>query len=307
MRPLFGVCFLVLGIFAGGCQAEKPFYKERRVAMGTFVQVVSENKKAAEIVFKEIERIEGLLSKYRPESEVSRLNQAGELQVSPETFYVIKKALEFWRESGGAFDITVGPLMDLWGFTTGGYNVPEPQRIAEALNTIGSAKIHLNETDNVIKFLNSGMKIDLGGIAKGYAIDCAVKKLKEAQVGSCLINAGGNIYGLGEKFGQFWKIAIQEPRQAGALQQLGLKNQCVATSGDYERSFFSEGKRYSHIMNPKTGSPADSGLSSVTVVAPDCLIADTLSTAIFVLGEQKGQVLARKFSAVKVYFIKKMD
>jgi thiamine biosynthesis lipoprotein len=307
MKPLFGIWCLVLGILLSGCQAEKPLYKEHRVALGTFVHVVSENKEAAKIVFEEIERIDGLLSKYRPESEVSRLNESGELKVSAETFYVIKKALEFWRESGGAFDITIGPLMDLWGFTTQEYNIPEPQRIAEVLKGIGSDKIYLNETDNVINFLNSGMKIDLGGIAKGYAIDCAVKKLKEAKISTCLINAGGNVYGLGEKFGQFWKIAIQDPRQPGTIQPFGLKNQCVATSGDYEQSFFSEGKRYSHIMNPRTGSPADAGLSSVTVIAPDCLTADSLSTAIFVLGKEKGEALAGKFAGVKVQFIEKTN
>ncbi|KPK97479.1 MAG: hypothetical protein AMJ95_08740 [Omnitrophica WOR_2 bacterium SM23_72] len=294
---VLGLWCLVLGILASGCQAEKPLYKERRLAMGTFVEVISEDKETAEIVFKEIQRIENLLSKYNPGSEVFLLNEAGKLETSAETFYVIKKAVEFWEASNGAFDITVGPLMDLWGFTTGESTILDREQIAQTLQNIGSNKISLNESNNVIEFLNSGMKIDLGGIGKGYAVDCAVKKLRKSKVGTCLINAGGTVYGLGRKFKDSWMVAIKNPDQPGTLEQFRLTNQCVATSGDYEQG--------GHIMDPRTGYPADAGLTSVTVIARDCLTADALSTAIFVLGKDEGEELLEKFPGVKARLIEK--
>ncbi|MFH1458122.1 MAG: FAD:protein FMN transferase [Candidatus Omnitrophota bacterium] len=297
----FVLCALTFE-FLCGCQ-NKQLYNERRIAMGTFVEVLSDRANAAGIVFKEIKRIEGLLSKYNPDSEVSLLNKAGMLKASPETFTVIKKAKEFWQESEGAFDITVAALMDLWGFTNREYVVLNQEQITESLKKVGSDKIALNETDNVIKFLDSGIKIDLGGIAKGFAVDCAVKKLKEAQVKSCLINAGGDVYCLGKKSGRAWRVAVQNPRHPGVINQFELNDQCAATSGNYEQYFTLGGKEYAHIINPKTGSPADSGLSSVTVIAPDCLTADALATTIFVLGKEKGEALAEKYPGVHVEFI----
>jgi len=273
--------------------------------MGTFIEVTSPDKPAAEIVFKEISRIENLLSKYKPESEVSRLNQLGKLKASPETFYIIKRSKEFSQASNGAFDVTVAPLMDIWGFTDKKYRVPSEQEIKDALKLTGSDKIILHEEDNVIEFKTPGMKIDLGGIAKGFALDCAVKKLKENNIAACLINAGGQVFALGDKFGSPWKVAINSPWAEDFAGYLELKDQCVATSGDYEQYFIKGGIRYSHILDPKTGSPSDSGVASVTVIAPDGLTADALATAIFVLGEAEGEKLAAKFCAVEIKIIRR--
>jgi thiamine biosynthesis lipoprotein len=262
--------------------------------MGTFVEVVSPYKEAAGIVFNEIRRIENLLSKYNPESEVSRLNSSGKLTVSPETFYIIKKSQEFWQESDGAFDITIAPLVDLWGFTDKKYSVPAQESIKNLLELVGTDKIILHEDNNVVEFKVLGMKIDLGAIAKGYAVDCAVHKLNEAGIHSCLINAGGQIYCLGGN----WKVAIQNPFGRGIKGILELKDKAVATSGGYQQYFINNKRKYSHIFDPKTGYPADSGVSSVTVIAPDGLTADALATAIFVLGKGKGEALAKKFPGV---------
>ena len=297
-------CVLVILFSICGCQ-NKQLYKDTRVMMGTFVEVTSSDKNAANIVFNEIKRIEGLLSKYKPDSEVSKLNKLGKLNASPETFYIIKKAKEFWQMSGGAFDITVGPLMDLWGFTDKKYRLPTEDAIKNTLNFIGSDKIILHDDNNMIEFSLSGVKIDLGAIAKGYAVDCAVKKLKEFGIKSCLINAGGQVYGLGDKFGRPWNIAIKDPRGEDLIAYLELKNRSTATSGDYEQYFIKGGLRYSHILNPKTGYPADSGIISVTVIAPDGLTADALSTAIFVLGKAKGSELAKRFPNVKLMITEK--
>ena len=271
--------------------------------MGTFVVVISPDNRAAGIAFDEIKRIENLLTKYNPDSEISKLNKLGKLNVSPDTFYVIKKAKEFWQETDGAFDITVAPLVDLWGFTDKNYIVPGEGKIKETLRFIGSDKIILNDKDNVIEFEFPEIKIDLGAIAKGYALDCAVKKLKENNIKSCLIDAGGQIYALGDKFGHPWKIAIKNPHSNDITDYLELKNQSVATSGDYEQYFINHKKRYSHIFNPKTGYPANSGIVSVTVIAPDGLTADALATAVFVLGKEKGKKLVRNFPDIKIKII----
>ena len=287
-----------------GCQNQQ-LYKDNRVMMGTFVEVVSADKRAGGIAFEEIKRIENLLSKYNPQSEVSQLNKLGKLKVSPETFYIIKKAIEFWRLSDGTFDITVAPLVDLWGFTGKKYNLPKDEEIKNTLKLVGSEKIILHDSNNVVEFKTPGTKIDLGAIAKGYAVDCAVEKLKEAGIRSCLINAGGQIYCLGDNFGTPWKVAIKNPRGKTVIGYLNLKDKAVATSGDYEQYFFKNNKRYSHILNPKTGYPADSGIVSVTVVAQDGLTSDALATAIFVLGKAKGQALVKRFPDIEVKIIGK--
>lgn len=268
--------------------------------MGTFVEVTSPDKDAAKVVFDEIKRLDDLLSKYRENSEVSRLNKIGKLKVSPETSHIIKKAGEFWLASDGAFDITVGPLIDLWGFTDKKYYLPEKKEIKGVLTRVGFDKIVFHNNDNMVKFKIPGMKIDFGGIGKGYAVDCAVNKLKEKGIKSCLINAGGQIHCLGNKFGKPWRVAIRNPRKAGLIDYLELEDKAVSTSGDYEQYFMKGNRRYGHILNPKTGYPANSGVISATVIANDGLTADALSTSIFVLGKAKGEELAKRFTDVKV-------
>ncbi|MCX5703904.1 MAG: FAD:protein FMN transferase [Candidatus Omnitrophica bacterium] len=276
--------------------------------MGTFVEVTSPDKSAAGIVFGEIKRLEDLLSKYKENSEIAQLNRTGKLKLSPDVFYLIKKSIAFWQASDGAFDITVGPLVDLWGFTDKKFFVPGEGRIKNILPLIGSDKIILHNSDNVVEFRLSGMKIDLGGIAKGYALDCAVDKLKEAGIKTCLINAGGQVNCLGYKFRQPWVIAVRNPRGKDTVDYLMLlPGQSVATSGDYEQFFVKDNKRYSHILDPRTGYPADSGITSVSVIAPSGLFADALATAIFVLGKEKGEALAKKFPGVEVRIVEKKD
>jgi thiamine biosynthesis lipoprotein len=292
----------VLLSFLSGCQARE-LYTDNRVLMGTFIEVTSPSREAAKIVFAEFERIEKLLSKYMPESEISKLNAAGKLKVSLDTFYIIKKAKEFWQASDGAFDITVAPLLDLWGFTDQRYYVPTAEEIANILKLVGSDKIILNERDNVVEFMTPGMKLDLGGIAKGYALDCAVKKLKTKDLDRCLINAGGQVYALGDKFGKPWRIGVRNPRSGGVSETLELRKMSVSTSGGYEQFFIQKGKRYVHILNPKTGFPAESKILSVTIMAPEGVTADALSTAVFVLGKEKGQKLIEKFKGVQLNVI----
>ena len=240
-----------------------------------------------------------LLSKYKVDSEVSRLNRLGKITASSDTFYIIKRAKEFTQKTNGAFDITVAPLMDLWGFTERNFSVPSEIKIKQSLQLVGSDKIILHENSNVIEFKLSGMKIDLGGIAKGYALDCAVEKLKANHINSCLINAGGQVFAMGRKFGSAWKIALRPPRSNQIKEYLRLSDKSVSTSGDYEQYFIKGNKRYAHILDPKTGSPADAKILSVSVIADNALTADALSTAIFVLGRDKSKDIIKAFPGLE--------
>ncbi|MCX5697540.1 MAG: FAD:protein FMN transferase [Candidatus Omnitrophica bacterium] len=299
MNTLINVFSIIIAVLLSGCQQQR-LYKDTRVLMGTFVEVISPEKRASKIAFDEMQRLENLLSKYKPDSEVSRLNAKGELKLSPEAFFIIKRSKDISQASGGAFDITVAPLVDLWGFTDRKFKIPQDTEIKETLKLVGSEKIVLNDSNNVVKFSFPGMKIDLGGIAKGYALDCAAKKLKDAGIKSCLINAGGQVYALGDKFGTPWMIGIKDPRRVEPTEFITLENQSTSTSGNYQQFFIKDGVRYAHIIDPKTGFPAKAGLISVTVTAPEGLTADALSTAIFVLGKEKGEALAKNFPQIKL-------
>ena len=281
----------------------KQLYRNNRLLMGTIWEVTSPNPLAGAIVFSEASRIEQLLSKYIQGSEIFQLNRLGKLKVSAETFYIIKKSLEFFSLSQGAFDISVAPLVDLWGFSNQEFQVPGDDKIRAVLKLVGSDKIILHKNDLVVEFKIPGMKIDLGAIAKGFALDCAVKKLKENNITSCLINAGGQVYALGDKFNTPWKIAIRGAGKSEIAEMVELKDQSASTSGNYEQFFFKNGLRYCHIIDPRTGYPAQTQITSVTVLANQGLTADALSTSIFILGKKDAQELLRKFPEVstKIY------
>lgn len=285
---------LITMLLLSGC-SQRPPYKDSRLMMGTFVEVVSLDQRALGIVFSEIERIENLLSFYKDDSEISQLNRQGRLKASPETLFVIKQAGQFWEATEGAFDVTIAPLVQLWGFYDRKYRMPDDLEIERALSLTGFDKVETN--GNIIGFKIKGMKIDLSGIAKGYAVDCAVKKLRSAGINSALLNAGGDIYCLGARSSYPWRVAIKEPASLGFADYLELEDKAVATSGSYEQYFSVAGHRYCHIINPKTGLPIDSKIASVSVISDDCLTADALATSVFILGERKGKEIAEKFNS----------
>ncbi|MDD5348410.1 MAG: FAD:protein FMN transferase, partial [Candidatus Omnitrophica bacterium] len=251
MRRLLSV-FLLLSLIAAPVGCRPPVYRQTQVLMGTFVEVVSPDARAASIVFAEIKRIEGLLSKYREDSEVSQLNRNGTVKASQELLFILERSKFFYDESSGAFDVTAGPLIDLWGFTDKKFRRPADDEILQARARVGTDKIVLNRRDSVVEFTVPGMKIDLGAIAKGYAVDCAVARLRETGVASCLINAGGQIFCLGTRAGRPWKVAIRDPRGTGESGFLQLQDRAAATSGDYEQLFEDAGKRSAHILDPRT-------------------------------------------------------
>ncbi len=196
-------------------------------------------------------------------------------------------AKKIYLDSGGAFDITVGTLARVWGFTTKSYRVPSAAEIQQALSFVGLDKLQERNGELIVP---AGVILDWGGIAKGWAVDQAAKALRRQGIERGFINAGGDLICWGQNpAGQAWRIGLKHPRQSGFLGVLELENQAVATSGDYQRFFEVKGVRYHHIFNPKTGYPA-TGKQSVTVIGPETAVCDGLSTAIFIITDP-GQLL----------------
>ncbi len=297
---------IFLSLFVLSCSQEN-LVTRSKFLMGTIVEVTAPNQKAVEIVFDEFKILEEKLSHFNPDSQIGRLNSQGELVVDSQLIRVIKKSLEISQASRGAFDVTCAPLVDIWKKAIKEKNPPDKRDIEKALLLVGWKNIYFDEQSGTVK-LKPGMKIDLGAIAKGFAVDEAIAKLKKAGVKSALIDAGGNCFCLGAKSGRPWSIGLINPRKKDEIIQIfALTNKAIATSGDYEQFFISNNKRFSHIIDPSSGYPADTGICSVTVIANDATTADALSTAIFVLGEEPGLKLAKKFKASEVKIVKGAD
>ncbi|MDD2866444.1 MAG: FAD:protein FMN transferase [Candidatus Omnitrophota bacterium] len=287
---------------ASGCQ--KPLYQETQFIMGTFVEVKSSDVRASAIVFDEFKKLEAIFNLFDRGSELSRLNDTQKAVVSEPLFDIIQQAQGFYRLTDGAFDITVGPASVLWKKAIASKILPGPDAVAQALSLAGSDFIYLDAKTREVALLKSGMRIDLGGIAKGFALDRAVRKLKDAQIDSALINAGGNIYCLGTNHRAPWRVGIQDPfREGKVLDELVLADRAVATAGDYQQYVEINGRRYSHIVDPKTGYPAQSGIISATIIADDATASDALSTACVVLGLEKSRKLLSRFPEMKAILV----
>lgn len=303
------IFFPLIFIFMAGCSQDRVF-KETRVVMDTFGEISCYETdeamavQAMDAAFKEMQRIEKLFSKFDENSEVSRINKlAGreEVIVTKEVLMLIQDSIYYSSISEGAFDITIGPLMELWGFVRKKNSMPDSSSIEETLRDVGYKNIIINSEKQTITFLHEGIKIDFGGIAKGYAVDRAKDILLSHGIKNGMVNLGGNIFAFGERD---WRIGIQDPVNKGKLiGTLKLKNQAISTSGNYERFFESGGKRYSHIINPVTGWPSQ-GIISVTVVSNTAKEADALSTAIFVMGEEKGIELGKSIKLIQVLILR---
>lgn len=299
-------CVIFCFVFLPSCSRSQ-LVSRRCFVMGTVVEVLCPSEAGATIVFDEFKRLDRLFDYFSDASEVSRLNKAGSIKASEELKVLIRESIEFSRDSNGAFDITCAPVVDIWKKAIRNKALPDEAEIKKALRLTGWDNISLDENSGRVAFKKKGMKIDLGAIAKGFALDCAVRKLKAKGINSALINAGGQIYCLGTNAGRPWKVGIQDARKKGdVIGSLYLDTKAVATSGDYEQFFEINGRRYCHIIDPRTGYPADSGLGSVTVVADNGITADVLATAIFVLGENKGLELAKRFKVSDVRMIKEV-
>ena len=276
--------------------------------MGTIVEITIAHddeeraRDAMEAVFAELERIDALLSTYRPDSEVSRMNGSAFVEpvpVSVELFRLLSRSLEIGRLSNGAFDVTIGRLVDLWQLDEGG-SIPDRESIDVLLPAVGYEKISINEDDRSVRFLSDGVQVDLGAIGKGYAVDRAVDLLVDRGIKSAIVDAGGDLRLVGSRPGKdYWRIGVRHPREASRLLVgLDLADTAVVTSGDYERFFMIDDKRYHHLLDRRTGYPAK-GCQSVTVIAPLTADADAYATAAFVLGPEKGIELLRETGGVE--------
>lgn len=273
--------------------------------MGTSFEVylyAPDGRRARElfqVAFDEIERIETALSTYRATSEISRINAhaaTGPVTTDPEVFQLLTESLRWSRRSGGAFDITVGRLVEAWGFFRGEGRYPQPEELARAREASGWARMVLDEAERSVRFLAPGMGLDLGAVGKGYALDRVARLLRELGVGAALLNAGRSSYfALGrppDRGG--WRIRVPDPLDPDrTISSVELEDASLSTSGSAEQYFELEGRRYSHILDPRTGHPVQ-GVAQVTVIAATATESDVLSTALFVLGPAKGEALLQE-------------
>jgi thiamine biosynthesis lipoprotein len=246
-------------------------------------------REALEAAGREAKRLEGLFSRFLAGSDVWRLNHAAggaRVSVSPETFSVLRRAREFSRATGGCFDVTVAPLSSLWDYRRAA--VPEEDEVERARRLTDWRALELRSLRRSAR-LRPGQAVDLGGIAKGFAGDALMGVFRRHGVRSALVNFGGGVSALGARpDGAPWRVGVRHPREGGLAGALWVTECAVVTSGDYERCFFAGGRRYHHLIDPRTGYPADSGLISVTVVADSGITADALSTAAFIAGPDEG-------------------
>ena len=290
-----------------------------RLVMGTFARVVAVAAdseiadNAIEAALAEIENVDKLMSDYKSDSEISRVNRDGftrAVAVSEPTYEVLKRSIEFSKLTGGAFDITVGPLVDLWRSAKKKSAVPGEEELAAAKAKVGFEKLILDENNRTAKFAVEGMRLDLGAIGKGYAVDKAIEAAQRAGALGAMVDLGGHIrcFGKPPKGKSKWSIGLQNPKvnkntdESDLLLVLKLDNAAVATSGDYQQFVLIEGRRYSHIINRQTGTGAE-GLSSVTIIADSATDADALATAVSVMGAEKGLALIGKIRGVEAILI----
>ena len=275
-------------------------------AMDTVMELTVYGSGAADRTRETAELLSGLeakLSVTRADSEVARLNAGKTVDLSKETAELLRRSLRLRDETGGALEPFLYPLTRLWGFTTGDYRVPSDAEIAETLAGIRGGSYTL-EGDTASLH---GLALDFGAVAKGYAGQLAAERLRAEGVTSAILSLGGNVQTVGLKpDGSLWNVAIRDPEDPeGYLGVLAVGETAVVTSGGYQRYFEEDGVRYIHILDPETGRPADAGLSSVTIVSADGLLADGLSTALYVLGLDRAEALWRDRSDFEVVLVAK--
>jgi thiamine biosynthesis lipoprotein len=282
--------------------AQDSLYHDSRPAMGTTVDILlwaPNSQRASELfetAFAEIDYVDATLSNYKANSEVSRLNATAAREavtVDPEVFGLLKRALEYSRLTGGAFDITVGPLVKAWGFFGGTGRLPPSRTLARARSQSGWSLLVLDPEDRTVRFRREGVELDLGAIGKGWALDRAAGALRRFGVSAALLGVGeSSYYAIGAPPGlNGWQVNVTDPADTNrVLATVLLRDGSLSTSGATQQFFEIDGRRYSHIIDPRTGSPVE-GMEQVTVTAVEATDSDALSTALFVLGPDSASAL----------------
>jgi thiamine biosynthesis lipoprotein len=302
--------FLFLIAFLLPATASADWLREEAAIMGTAITVELWHEDTAEgraligAVFDEMHRIDELMSSYKPDSELSKVNAdaAGKpVTVSRELYRLIEQALYFSDLTQGAFDITYASAGRYYDYRSG--KKPDKRQLEQALPSIDYHHVKLNESESTVSFLHAGVYIDLGGIAKGYAVDRGIAILKKAGIGSALVSAGGDTRVMGKRWEQPWNVGIRDPRNRdGLVSVIPLEDAAISTSGDYERFFEKDGVRYHHILDPATGQSA-SEVHSTSIIGSNATDTDALSTSVFVMGVKDGLALINSIADIEAIII----
>lgn len=307
-------CFIALPVFLciltfAGCGFNHTASGEEGVtkeifAMDTYMSLTAYGDNAAEAVQKaadKINELDRMLSTGNEKSEVSVLNREGVSRFSEDGMNILEKSLEISRMTNGAFNPAIYPVMELWGFPSENYRVPSEDEIKNALAHINIQGIGVSGSEVTAA---DGMKLDFGGIAKGYTSSAITQIFGQCGVTSGIVNLGGNVQVLGTKpDGSLWRTAVRHPQNDSYIGVVNVQDKAVITSGGYERFFEEDGIRYHHIIDPSTGAPANSGLSSVSIISGDGALADGLSTALFIMGEDRAVSFWREHSELFDFII----
>lgn len=277
-----------------------------RVAVELWSEDAALAERAMDAVIAEMRRTDELMSTYKPESQLSAVNAHAferPVTVDPEIINVVARALEFSRLSDGAFDITYASVGYLYDYRA--HRRPSGEQVAAALPGIDYRQVQVDRENNTIRFLREGVRIDVGGIGKGHAVDRSIEALRDLGIKHAMVNAGGDTRLLGDRRGKPWIVGVRDPRNDGKMvTRLPLENEAISTSGDYERYFEEDGVRYHHILVPGTGDVARA-VRSATVIGPDATLTDGLSTTVFVLGVERGMELVSRLPGVEAVIVDK--
>jgi thiamine biosynthesis lipoprotein len=300
-------CFIIIFI-----SCTPYLYKDTFIVSGTYLKVTSPYKEAAKIVYEEFKRLDKIFNPYNPHSEITKLNRSYNkpIKVSSELIEIIKLSQDVYNLTEGAFDVSKGALFAFWKKFTRKKRIkkfPLKKDIDAVKDLGGMDSILIDEENRTITLKKKGLVIDLCGIAKGFMVDKAARKLKEEGIDSAIIDAGGDIYCLGKNRGELWVVGIKDPlNKREIVYPFGLSDEAVATSGNYEQFFEYEGRKYPHLISPFTGYPLDNNILSVSVVAGNTTTADSLATAFFVMGlDGIKNFLSKNISTLKIVVVTK--
>lgn len=311
MKKIFVVAIIFSTLFVCACGNESKHFERSEKIMGTVVTLKADGKNSEKAVNESFEKIFAFVENIK--TDVTKLNEtagSGEyVKVSPEVFEVLQISQKYSELTGGAFDVTVGAVVDLWKDARKNKILPTDSEIADAKNFVGYKHLHLNESEQSAMIDKAGVKINLGGVGKGYGTDIARKIFVANGITDGIIDFGtSSIFVFGKK-----KIGFKNSRGENEISEVReVENSAISTSGDYEQFFIVEGRRFHHIINPETCMPADKKISSVSLIVPGSFencgtVADILSTSIFVLGEERGKNLVEKIGGdeIKIVAIEK--
>ncbi|MBU3157490.1 FAD:protein FMN transferase [Clostridium estertheticum] len=311
---IIALIFIILILIFITGNNKKSYIVRKFYSLGTSNQLKVYGKKATKAIEESIIKvceIDNKMSVFKEESEISKIsiNAGNKPQiVSNDTYYVIQKAIKYCTLSEGAFDITIKPIVALWGIGKEGQQIPSSNEVKEKLKIVNYKDIVIDKNDRSIFLKNKKQEIDVGGIAKGYAADEVKNVMIKNGIKSALINLGGNILTLGTKIdGTPWSVGIQDPFKTRGEFALAISviNKSVVTSGNYERYFEVEGKRFHHIINPSTGYPSESDIVGATIISDNSIDGDGLSTGVYIMGVQKAIKLIEEIEGVDAILITK--